>query len=88
MDHWKAELNSSVFRRVLNDPSESTSRVFEFRLFQTVGLARKNKSCVWLPQTSEEESEEDVVPQTSGSVMACNCPGDCRDRKALWRISR
>ena len=22
VDHWKAELNSSVFRRVLNDPSD------------------------------------------------------------------
>ena len=29
MDHWKAELNSSVFRRVLNDLSESASRVLE-----------------------------------------------------------
>ena len=41
VDHWKAELNSSVFRRVLNDPSESASRVFEFRLCQTVGAPKQ-----------------------------------------------
>ena len=27
MNHWKAELNSSVFRRVLNELSELDSRV-------------------------------------------------------------
>ena len=41
MDHWKTELNSSVFRRVLNDSSESASRVFELRLFQTVGAPKQ-----------------------------------------------
>ena len=41
MDHWKAELSSSVFRRVLNDSSESASRVFELRLFQTVGAPKQ-----------------------------------------------
>ena len=51
-------------------------------------MAHQNRNCVWLPQTSEEESEEDFVPQTSDSAMACNCPGDCWDRKAAWRISR
>ena len=45
MDHWKAELNSSVFRSVLNDSSESASTVFGLRLFQTVG-APKQKLCL------------------------------------------
>ena len=39
-------------------------------------------------QGGGEESEEDVVPQTSGSVMACSSPGGCGDRKAAWKISR
>ena len=41
MDHWKAELNSSVFRRVLNYSSELASRVFELRLFETVGAPKQ-----------------------------------------------
>ena len=41
MDHWKVELNSSVFRRVLNDSSELASRVFGLRLFQTVGAPKQ-----------------------------------------------
>ena len=41
MDHWKAELNSSVFRRVLNDSSDLASRVFELRLFQIVGAPKQ-----------------------------------------------
>ena len=41
MDHWKAELNSSVFRHVLNDSSESASRVFELRLFQMDGASKQ-----------------------------------------------
>ena len=41
MDHWKAELNSSVFRRVLNDSRESASRVLELRLFQTVDAPKQ-----------------------------------------------
>ena len=76
MDHWKAELNSSVYRRVLNDSRESASRVSEFETV-TDDWRAKTETGVWLPQTSEEESEEDFVPQISDSAMACNCPRDC-----------
>ena len=79
MDHWKTKLNSLVFKRVLNDSSESASRVLELRLFQTVG-AQKQKLRL-AAMTSGEESEEDVVPQTSGSVTTFSSPGDCGDRK-------
>ena len=39
--HWKAERNSSVFKRVLNAPIEAVSRVDELRLFQIVGAAKQ-----------------------------------------------
>ena len=39
--HWKAELNNSVLRRVLNVPMLVASRVDDLRLFQMVGAAKQ-----------------------------------------------
>ena len=63
MDHWKAELNSSVFRRVLNDPSESASRVFEFRLFQTVGAPKQKPSGCRRPPKRNPKKMLSLRPQ-------------------------
>ena len=59
MDHWKAELNSSVFRRVLNDLSELASRVIGLRLFQTVWHAETEatSSCRRPPERNPNVSE-------------------------------
>ena len=66
---WKAELNSSVFRRVLNDSSELVSRVLELRLFQTVGA----------PKQKLRLAAEDL---RRGIRRRC-CPSDLRFRDGV-----
>ena len=51
--HWKAELNNSVLRRVLNVPMLVASRVDDLRLFQ-----KRSRSCVWQQLISGKEYEE------------------------------
>ena len=68
--HWKAELNNSVLRRVLNVPILVASRVDELRLFQIVGAAKQKLRLA--AADFEKELGEDVVLLISDYVKVCS----------------